>query len=468
MTHRTAPLKAPIVHSQVPRCLFLAYHFPPIGLSGVQRTVKFVRYLPEFGWEPSVLTGPGDTSVSGLPTDATLAAEVAADVPVVRCAGPEPTPSTGHRARLERWLMLERPWQRWWVESACAAGLAPAKDADVIVASMSPFESAEAADRLSAATGTPWVADLRDPWALDEMLEYATALHRRRELARMRQGLASASAVVMNTAEAAQAVRDAFPELEARPILAIPNGYDAVDFSGPEPALDQKLFRIAHTGSFHTAAGLRRRTMVARRLLGGSLGGVDPLTRSHVFLLEAIRRVLSEDPSLMGRIRLEFAGVMTASDRAACTVPGVTELGYLAHRQSVARVRGADLLFLPMHGLAPGRRARIVPGKTYEYLAAGRPILAAVPEGDARDLLSQTPTGLICDPDDVPSMARIVREQIRRKDAGEPALRPPDDVVGGFERRVLTGRLAALLEEVVGAQPTRRNQKLPGLARSAS
>jgi len=451
----------------VPRCLFLAYHFPPLGLSGVQRTVKFVRYLPEFGWEAKVLTGPGDASVPGLPFDSTLATEIPGDLEVVRCPGPEPPPSMGNRARLERWLMLDRPWRRWWVESAYDAAVEHAADADVIVASMSPFESAEAAAKLSAATGTPWIADLRDPWALDEMLVYATRLHRRREIARMRKGLSSAAAIVMNTPEAARAVRDAFPEFADRPVFSITNGYDATDFVDARPELAPDLFRIAHTGSFHTAAGLRRRTMLARRLLGGSVGDVDFLTRSHLYLVEAVRLLLEENPSLRGRIRLALAGVMTAKDRESCTIPGIEELGYLDHAESVATLRSADLLFLPMHKLSPGRRARIVPGKTYEYLASRRPILAAVPEGDARDLLAETPTGLVCDPDDVTAMAAIIKEQIRRKEAGDPAPEPPEELLARFERRTLTERLAAVLDEVT-PQRTRRNQKLPGLARSTS
>jgi glycosyltransferase involved in cell wall biosynthesis len=178
--------------------------------------------------------------------------------------------------------------------------------------------------------------------------------------------------------------------------------------------------------------------------------------------------VLERDPSLRGRIRLAFAGVMTPSDRASCTVPGVEELGYLAHADSVETLRGADLLFLPMHGVSPGWRARIVPGKTYEYLAAGRPILAAVPEGDARDLLAETPLGLVCDPGDVEAMAGIIREQIRRKDAGVAAPQTPVELLERYERRALTERLAAVLDEVVERQRTRRNQKLPGLARAGS
>jgi glycosyltransferase involved in cell wall biosynthesis len=449
------------------RCLFLAYHFPPIGLSGVQRTVKFVRYLPEQGWEPSVLTGPAVASAAGLPLDFTLAGELPDGLEIVRVEGPEPSPSTGRRGRLDRWMMLERPWSRWWIDGLVAAAGTMSRPVDVIVASMSPFDTAEAAARISAATSTPWIADLRDPWALDEMLVFASRVHRRHELAGMRRNLASAAAIVMNTEEAARAVGDAFPELCDRPIVAITNGYDATDFGGPDSEPDPAVFTIAHTGSFHTAAGRARRTMRARRALGGTIGNVDFLPRSHVFLVEAVRRLVEAEPELRDRIRLRFAGVMTSSDRAECGIDGIEELGYVEHSESIAVLRSADLLFFPMHGVASGYRARIVPGKAYEYLAAEKPILAAVPDGDARDLFSESPTGFVCGPDDVEGMARIIREQIRLKDAGVLPPRPPAALLARYERRGLTARLAALLSEVADrADPAQAGQARPSLAGS--
>ena len=102
-----------------------------------------------------------------------------------------------------------------------------------------------------------------------------------------------------------------------------------------------------------------------------------------------------------------------------------------------------------MHDLPTGVRARIVPGKTYEYLASGRPILAAVPDGDARDLLTRAGTGLLCRPDDVAGMAKIIASELERVQRGErpPTLRP--GVLEPYERRALTARLAQIFDSVV-------------------
>jgi glycosyltransferase involved in cell wall biosynthesis len=324
---------------------------------------------------------------------------------------------------------------------------------------MSPFASAKAAGRLAAELGCPWVADLRDPWALDEVAAYPTALHRRRELARMRRLLRSAAAIVMNTPEAARRLLASFPELRERPVHVIPNGFDAADFAGPPPVRDDGRFRIVHAGYLHTELGLaHKHTRRLRRLLGGYLMDADLLARSHVYLLRALERLVAADPALRSIVELHLAGVLSERDRAAAASPLVRERGYLAHAETVALMRSADLLFLPMHDLAPGERAGIVPGKTYEYLASGRPILAAVPDGDARDLLAQAQTAHLCRPTDVDAMAALLAAEIERWRAGlpPPALAPA--LLAPYERRRLTAELAALFDRVLEGRGAGRRE----------
>jgi glycosyltransferase involved in cell wall biosynthesis len=434
--------------------LFLAYHFPPTGGAGVQRSAKFARYLPELGYRPLVLTGPGAVGGRWTPEDRSLLADIPESVEVHRITA-QPPESGRARARAERWLRLRTPFARWWVEGAVAQGAALGARADLIYASMSPFQSAEAAARLSRRLRLPWVADLRDPWALDEMIVYPSALHRRLERRRMRTLLASAAAIVMNTAEAAAALTETFPELRGKLVEVIPNGYDAADFEGPDPPRDDGRFTIVHAGYLHTELG--RSLGRARRLLGGSLTGVDIGTRSHLYLIEAIERVIGARPELTPFVTVDLAGVLSDQDRAAISSPVVRTLGYLSHPETIRLVRGADLLFLPMHDLPPGSRARIVPGKTYEYLASGRPVLAAVPAGDARDLLVRCDNALVCAPADVAAMARAIEgEAVRFLERGHAPTRRPDAVLP-FERRALSARLAALFDRVLG-RPRRSHQ----------
>jgi hypothetical protein len=317
---------------------------------------------------------------------------------------------------------------------------------------MSPFSSAVVASRIAEKLRLPWIADLGDPWALDEMMVYPTRAHRRLAIRQMRDGLQSAAAIVMSTQKAVFRVREAFPEFDDKPILAIPNGFDSDDFAGAAPDRDPNVFRIVHTGYFHTELGLRQRNAAPmRRLLGGAVPGVDFLTRSHYFLLEAVDRLL-QGGSLAG------AAPRDPSRRCA---GGRRELA-VGHRHAVARImsrtrRHWSCSAQPISSscrcktCVPDVRATIVPGKTYEYLATGRPILAAVPDGDARTH-SLRPTGLICGPGDVDGMVRILRGQLERFRLGLPAPEVRHDLVSRYDYRRLTRALAGVFDEADGRQ----------------
>ena len=432
------------------KLLLLAYFFPPIGGAGVQRNAKLARYLPQLGWELIVVTGPGSPNYAWAPIDDTMAAEIPPAVQVHRVSGPEPGFSSGWRDRAERWLFYRSSWQRWWEEVAVSTALDVGQEVDLVYASLAPYETARAAVHSARGLGKPLVVDLEDPWAFDEMMIYPTALHRRVEFRRMRRALASADGVVMNTPEAATRVRRRFPGLDRPLVTAIPNGYDAADFEGSVPLVNGKV-RIVHAGSLHTEFALRHdRLRPMRSLLGGAVQGIDLLTRSHVYLLEAIRQLVRERPELSQRVELHLVGALTNTDREiAGDAPFLFEHGFVNHRQAIGLIRSADLLFLPMHDLPEGRRVAIVPCKAYEYLASGRPILAAVPDGDARDLLAEAGGSYLCRPSDVAAMKRAIVDVVARSDAGLESRAPSRSVIDRLERRRLTADLAGFLERVL-------------------
>jgi glycosyltransferase involved in cell wall biosynthesis len=361
-------------------------------------------------------------------------------------------------------LMLQSPFSRWWSEGVSreARGL----DVELVYASLVPYDADAAALRVARELGKPLVVDLQDPWALDEMWIYPTALHRRRDLARMHRVLAAADGVVMNTPESVARVLRTFPDLRAKPVVSITNGYDAADFTRPAPRRDE-LFRIVHTGFLHTEDGLRlRRQRRIRRLLGGLYTDVDIATRSHIYLIDAVRRVLAAQPALDGRIVVELAGVLTETDRRiAAEAPFVHLHGYLSHSDTVDLMRRADLLFLPMQELPHGERAGITPGKTYDYLGSGTHILAAVPEGDARDLLVASKNASVADPSDTTRLAELIAAAVAARDAGDSQPSPDRTVIERYERRRLTQDLARLFDTVLGAPETVVSADAAGAAR---
>lgn len=434
------------------RALLVAHQFPPVGGGGVQRSVKFVRYMPEFGYEPVVITGPGTAIGRWRPQDPTLTRQIG-HAELIRVPGPEPGASVGWRRRAERLLDRETPFAKWWTAGVREAASAVAGSVDVIVATLGPYVTASAAVDVAGRFDKPLVLDFRDPWALDEVWLYTSYVHRARDRARMRRALVAAAAVVMNTQEAAARVVEHFPELHGKLVTWVPSGFDPGDFDGPAPIREDGKFRIVHAGGLYAELGLsHRRTKLLRRVAGGfPVAGVDLLPRSHLVLLEAIDRLLGEEPDLADVIEVRLAGVMSEFDRRIAEASPVVRIeGFRSHQQTVALLRSADLLFLPMHDLPSGTRAGLVPGKTYEYLAAGRPILAAVPEGDARDMLIESDAALLCLPSDAAAMAAAISSEIQRWRRGAEPRRPKRELVERYRWHSSMKQLAGVMDAVAG------------------
>ena len=434
------------------RVLVLAKHFPPTGGAGVHRTVGTVRYLGDHGYEPVVVTGPGNRVDRWSPSDPGLLGRIPEDVEVHRLPGAEPPGQTGLKGKARNALRVPPSWVPWWIKGATELGTRVGAGVDLVIASGNPYYTADAGAEVARRLGVPWIVDLEDPWAFDEMRVHPTALHHRAELRWMRRSLRTVSAVITCAEEAAVRIRRGMPELADRPIVNVPIGFDREDFPpAGAVARDDGAFRIVHTGTMHTDLGLRHRaTARRRRLLGGTSVDVDILTRSPVFLLAAVEALIAREPALADRIEVHLAGALTEADRE---VVGrhrfVRTPGLLDHSETVALMRSADLLFLPMHELPPGRRAGLVPYKTYEYLAAERPILAAVPDGDARDMLSGVSHATLCRPSDVEALAAAIAEAVARGRVDRVRDGIDSPVLAPYERRAAVAEIAGVLDSVL-------------------
>ncbi|MGB6222637.1 glycosyltransferase [Haloferula sp.] len=436
------------------RVLFLAYYFPPLGGAGSQRTLKFAKYLPEHGFDVSVVSGSLGGEDRWAPADRAMCREIDARTKVSRVNIYERPMRSQRLSRIMENLGHRSEFGHRWKLSAIEAGRRTCEELrpEIIVATMSPFETAEVASQLSQEFDIPWIADLRDPWVLDEWQVYPSRWHRAIRLRRMRQSLASASSVIMNTPEAAVRVRSAFPTLEPR-VIHITNGYDAEDFELPVSGEGSNLFRIVHSGALHTMAGLRqKRLKLVYDLLGRTQPGVELLGRSHYYLLKALETWIQEDPGIRDKVRLDLVGTPSEGDlkiAEGSKVSGMVNFfGYLSHYDSLAKVREASLLFLPMHGIDSGAKATIVPGKTYEYMATGRPVLGAVPKGDCRDMLEAVGNCHTCAPNDVEGILKAIKVEYAKWLNGDSVSGRNWEMVGRFERRILTHELVRELNRV--------------------
>ncbi|UCH78678.1 MAG: glycosyltransferase [Candidatus Coatesbacteria bacterium] len=407
--------------------LFLSYFFPPLGGGAVLRAVKFVKYLPAFGWRPLVVAAAGGYHVR----DASLEAEIPPQV--VRSGVAPPggsglagTPG-GFLARVRRRLSRERrrllcfpDVYTWFARPAYeeARRLLAEHEVEVIFSTAPPYTSHLLASRLAAETGLPLVLDYRDAWTDNPLDAYPTPLHRWRTPRAEARVLSEAAAVTAVTAGMAEQYGRRVPA--GCPVIFLPNGYDEADFVSPAPPAAGP-FVVAYSGQLY--AGRRPGTFfeaAARFVKRRNLGPGDFLVR------------------LVGPI-----GPGVARRAAAAGLP-VEATGLVEHGEAVRAMREADVNLL-LIGSRPGAEATLT-GKIFEYLRAGRPILALVPPpGEAAALIREFEAGVVVPPDDVDGAERALEELYERRGA---AAAPPPPGLERYERRRLAAELAAAFEEV--------------------
>jgi glycosyltransferase involved in cell wall biosynthesis len=374
------------------KLLLVTMYFPPAGGGGVQRPLKFATHLPAHGIETHVLA-PDDPK--WIHVDSELQPPTQAWVHRARYLGPRSRKlaeelhgrrgldRVSRQARsLSRRLLVPDENVGWNLTAIPAAvRIARSEGIDVVLTTSPPNSVHLVGAAVKGTTGARWVADLRD--------SIGAHPHRRVEHAAVRAKEKISDQVARLVAwqadaivAASDAIADEARALEPKGVVtAILNGADFDDFAGLDYRRADR-FRITHTGSF--------------------FGKRDPRP-----FLQALAD--SELDDVVAR----FVGDFRSSDRdwaAGLDLGDRLELHpYVPRRQSLALQRDSDalLLLIPEAG---GRGKGVLSGKVFEYLAAERPILAAVPpEGAAAELIQETSAGVVAAPDDVPGLVAALR-----------------------------------------------------------
>jgi Glycosyl transferase 4-like domain len=432
----------------MPRALFVSYTFPPVGGAGVQRLTKWLKYLPRHGWQASVLT----TENASVPlTDASLGHDVPAEVRVVRARTLEPsyqakaalassprrTVSAGLRraARTVVNLALQPDPQVLWAPAALGAGrqLLSEVPHDVVVATAPPFSALLVGARLARAAGLPLALDYRDEWDIssrywenrprDAVSRWVQAKMQMHALRRAQLVVATTQRSTMRLAEKCRAAGSG-----AR-TLCIYNGYDPEDF--------------AETQSSSAPRGGYRLVYL------GTLWALTDATP----LVEGVARLATQNPDQAKDLEIVFAGRRTAEqssvlerlDGLPCRV---RVLDYVDHVAAVRMMREAGGLCLLLSNVPAADR--VVPAKLFEYMAARRPILGVIPDGECRDLLEGYPATQICDTREPATVARALSQEIARASSGiEPEWRGWNP--SRYSRAHLAGELAEALDAAATA-----------------
>ncbi len=426
------------------RLLIVAFYFPPTGGGGVQRTLKFCKFLPEFGIDVHVLT-PDDSK--WFARDDGLLESVPESTTVHRCrfVGPR---SSFHsdairgRSRLGRIGVEARyAYQRAlipdkatpWMATALPAGIGIVRreGIDVVMSTSPPTSAHLVAEAIATATRRPFVADFRDSWLDNPHRRYEKAGVRakRTVIARMASSVGRrSSALVAATGTIAQELGRMHPSA-AHKTTVIENGADFDDFDGLDHRPNQR-FTIVHAGSF--------------------FGHRTP----NVFLL-AVQRLLERRPELRGRLLVRFIGELRAEHREYARSLAIDEAwreeGFLPYAESIAAQRAADALLLLIPD-AGGRGDSVLSGKVFEYVASRRPVLAAVPpNGAAANLIRGIGAGRVVDGGDADGISTELEALVDEWLAGgSPDVELSDDLRDRLSRRSRSRELARVLDGVAG------------------
>jgi glycosyltransferase involved in cell wall biosynthesis len=415
------------------KALLVTLYFPPAGGGGVQRALKLAQYLPALGIETHVLA-PQDPK--WVHRDPELRVPTQAWVHRVRYVGPrarKPAEELRGSQGLERALVQAQVTARrllvpdasvTWNLTAIPAAIRIVRreGIDAVITTSPPGSLHFVGAAVQKATGARWLADVRDPLVAHQHRRSDTTAARARQAANERL-----ARLVARRADAVSCVSEAIAEevrgLEPRGVVrTIPNGCDFDDFAGLEYHRADR-FRITHTGSF--------------------FGKRDPRP-----FLQALR-----DSGL--DVVARFVGDFRSSDREWAESLRLGDrlqlVDYAPHGEALRLQRDSEalLLLVPEAG---GRGRGVLSGKVFEYLAAGRPILAVVPpDGAAAELVRETGAGVVAEPDDVDAIRRALETlHARYLDGGLPAVELPEGTRERLSRRARVEETAALLREIAG------------------
>lgn len=414
------------------RALFICYLFPPVGGAGVQRPVKFVKYLQQFGWDVTVLTveNPSvpvfDESLFEDIPEQTVIQKARTLEPgyqyKARLARPEGVArsdvSRKRRGSLQRGIkgvlrgiagaVLQPDPQILWFPAAGkkALELLRATPHDIIFATAPPYSSLLLGSWLKRKTGLPLILDYRDEWDLSSAYREnskrdAASLFVQRRM--QRSILRSADGLVATTRASTEALVERTREYGAElPGICIYNGFDDADMACVRSAGVTTLrrgsrLRIVYTGTLW------------------NLTSVEPLVR-------AIKMLSEQDPGLAAKLELVFVGrkishQLSLLEQLSDTGCRLELRDYCNHRESLFLMESADVLCLLLSGVEGAER--VVPAKLFEYLAMRREILAIIPKGETADIVTRYFSDSRFDVDDIAGVAGWIKGRIERKSLGE-------------------------------------------------
>lgn len=444
------------------RVLLIAFSFPPQRTSGVYRPAALTRYLKNYGWQTTVLTVQGADEPA---TDTTLLDKLPSETRVVRTAfwqikGWEKVarnarntvqsvkvlrsePVSRRQSAIDRAIRILGGWVQsllyfpddtvGWVPLALEKALALhlQERFDVIYTTHPPRAAHVIGLLTKLLCGVPWVAEFRDPWIIPEDSQGIPGIPiparaRNQWLAR-KMIFRCADALIPVTEGYADELRNRYEVADDR-IRLVPNGFDEDDFqdtSGAPPAIFEPGY--VHWSHFGT-------------IYPGFSGSFFPM------LADMVR----SNAEIKHRLRIHIIGFPDEQTDYYARESDLRDMikvhRFLQHRDALEAMRRSHgLLLFYSHEYVS---ASSVPGKLYEYLRVGRPILAVAYDGGVRTLVEGARAGWVVPPDDPEAMRKALTEMLAHHRNGKGSLPVRQDFVAQFRYDQLAGKLADVLDGV--------------------
>ncbi len=445
-TDQPQPTGAPLLN-----VLVIAYYFPPMGLSGVQRTLKFVKYLPEFGWRPIVLTADETPYYAH---DESLLEELSpliesGQVRIVRTAE-SGAPATRVAKKEGKVLKLPKAWyQRLrskviqtvlqpdsrikWKKFALAEAekIFAEEQIDAIFSTAPPYTDFLIANELRKKHDVPYLMDYRDAWVANPVLNfYATPFHKAYASKLEDMCLRGSSAITVASRRMKEVVLARYNFLSHEEVTIVTHGYDVEDIAAAWEIADKyrkpEKFLVTYGGAFYVG-------------------------RTPQPMFDAVRLAMSIEPRLKDDLELVFAGILQKEYLRSADKIGLTQnivsTGYLPHRENIALLLASDVLWMTMSDDLSA------PGKLYEYFGTGRPILGLVPrQSVAEKLLVEYGAGVVAEPRNVKQIADALLGLYRQWKSKSLPQEVNIPFVRSFNRRELTKEIARQLRLMLRTQ----------------
>lgn len=423
---------------QEKKVLIISYYFPPLGMGGTQRVAKFVKYLPKFNWLPVVITVK---DVAYYAKDPSLNFDVKG-APVYRTGSLDPQRLL-YLINKDRGTAGDRPQrsQSWikklinfflipdnkilWLPFAffCALKVLTKEKLNCILTTSPPHSVHFVGYCLKILAGKPWVADFRDGWTGGNFQYEPTVIHK--WINKFLQGR------VVKKADQIITVSDGLRErlrnginLKEKKFCVITNGFDEEDLPKDFPEVKNEKFTMTYCGT---------------------VSDIAPLKDFFAGLLQLIKNY----PHLKNEVQVRIVGKWIDGDfeqiQRNRDFKALLQIkNYLPHRQALQEIMEADLLLLP---IAHWAGLDFIPGKTFEYLASGKPVLVIGPEVEGVKILQKYTELEVVEPGN-PNGVQSAILKFFTKYKGHFLKRRLNTEILIYERKNLTKQLANILNEI--------------------